>query len=331
MKPLPTLTFSQYLAGGKQKQAFLKTLRETSKEVGFFYLDDHGLDTSIQKNTFELMHSFFALPAEEKLSIEMKHSPHFRGYSKVGSELTLGEQDKREQFDFMREEPTPYVHGKSPIWLKMRGSNQWPAGLPRMKQQLLAFQDKMTELSVLLLKAFAESLDQNPNVFDAGLSELPHQHTKLIRYPKQPHGSNQGVGAHKDSGFLTLLIQDEMSGLEVETDEGWLAVPPKPGTLIVNIGELLELASDGYLKATVHRVVSPQSDKDRYSCAFFLWPKLDTNVPLLSLPEHLKKQAHGPDSDPNNPLFYQVGENILKGRLRSHPDVAELHYTVHIN
>ncbi|WP_133406362.1 isopenicillin N synthase family dioxygenase [Parashewanella tropica] len=326
MKPLPTLTFSQYLAGGEQKQDFLKQLRETSKEVGFFYLDGHGLDTSIQKNTFELMHSFFALPAEEKLSIEMKHSPHFRGYSQIGSELTLGEEDQREQFDFMREEPTPYINGESPIWLKMRGNNQWPNQLPHMKQQMLNFQDKLTNIGVLLLKAFAESLEQDPNTFDASFSQAPHPHTKIIRYPKQQQGSSQGVGAHKDSGFLTFVIQDEVSGLEVETDDGWLPVPPKPGTLIVNIGELLELASDGYLKATVHRVVSPQSEQDRYSCAFFLWPRLDTDVPLLDLPEHLKKQANGPDSDPNNPLFYQVGENILKGRLRSHPDVAELHY-----
>ena len=55
--------------------------------------------------------------------------------------------------------------------------------------------------------------------------------------------------------------------------------------------------------------------------------RLDATVPLLSLSPELAAQAQGPESDPTNPLFYQVGENVLKGRLRSHPDVAARHYT----
>ncbi len=95
---------------------------------------------------------------------------------------------------------------------------------------------------------------------------------------------------------------------------------------MVNIGELLELASNGYLKATLHRVVSPPPGISRLSCAFFIAARLDATVPLLSLSPALAAQAQGPESDPTNPLFYQVGENVLKGRLRSHPDVAARHY-----
>ncbi|ESZ18473.1 hypothetical protein X737_18050 [Mesorhizobium sp. L48C026A00] len=71
-------------------------------------------------------------------------------------------------------------------------------------------------------------------------------------------GGDQGVGAHKDGGFLTLLLQDDNKGLQVEYDGSWVNVDPIPGTLVVNIGELLELASNGYLRATVHRVVTPR-------------------------------------------------------------------------
>ncbi|MGY2437786.1 hypothetical protein ACW4FQ_32120, partial [Escherichia coli] len=63
------------------------------------------------------------------------------------------------------------------------------------------------------------------------------------------------------------------------------------------------------------------------SCAFFMAARLDATVPLLTLSPSLAAQAQGPESDPANPLFYQVGENVLKGRLRSHPDVAARHYT----
>jgi isopenicillin N synthase-like dioxygenase len=101
---------------------------------------------------------------------------------------------------------------------------------------------------------------------------------------------------------------------------------PRDGTFVVIIGELLELATDGYLKATVHRVVSPASGNERISVAFFLGAAFDAIVRPLTLPPDLAADAHGPDRDPNNPLFYEVGMNTLKSRLRSHPDVAQRHY-----
>ena len=126
--------------------------------------------------------------------------------------------------------------------------------------------------------------------------------------------------------LLTFVLQDDTGGLQVETEKGWVEAVPRPGTFVVNIGELLELASNGYLKATVHRVVSPKVGRDRYSVAFFLGARLDATVPLLDLPPALAAEAKGPASDPENPLFRNVGANYLKGRLRSHPDVAQRHH-----
>jgi isopenicillin N synthase-like dioxygenase len=122
------------------------------------------------------------------------------------------------------------------------------------------------------------------------------------------------------------LLQDTQGGLQVETADGWIDVTPRPGTFVVNIGELLELASDGYLRATLHRVVAPPAGVERISVAFFLGARLDATVPLLHLPPALAAQARGPESDPKNPLFRSVGQNYLKGRLRSHPDVARRHH-----
>jgi isopenicillin N synthase-like dioxygenase len=87
---------------------------------------------------------------------------------------------------------------------------------------------------------------------------------KLIRYPRRDDtGAVQGVGAHKDAGLITLLLQDDQAGLQVETPQGWVDVPPRAGTFVINIGELLELASDGYLRATMHRVVTPHAGVER--------------------------------------------------------------------
>ena len=114
--------------------------------------------------------------------------------------------------------------------------------------------------------------------------------------------------------------------MQAQTDDGWLDAVPVPGTFVVNIGELLELASDGYLRATVHRVVTPPAGTDRISVAFFLGARLDATVPSLALPPALAAEARGPARDPHNPLLYEVGRNYLKGRLRSHPDVAQRYH-----
>ncbi|CCK17565.1 2-Oxobutyrate oxidase, putative [Cronobacter universalis NCTC 9529] len=186
----------------------------------------------------------------------------------------------------------------------------------------------MAQMALRLLRAFAEALQLSPDAFDTLYGEQPNEHIKLIRYPGQQNtGSTQGVGAHKDSGFLSFLLQDQQKGLQVEVaPDEWIDAAPLPDSFVVNIGELLELATNGYLRATVHRVVSPPADKERLSIAFFLGARLDGVVPVYPLPPELAREAHGPQSDPRNPLLRDVGWNYLKGRLRSHPDVAERYY-----
>ncbi len=189
----------------------------------------------------------------------------------------------------------------------------------------------MTEVAARVLKAFAEALGQNPDVFEPVYRRAPNQHIKIIRYPGVASGSEradaQGVGAHKDSGFLSFVLQDAVGGLEVEMRNGaWIKATPRKGAFIVNVGELLELASNGYLRATVHRVIAPPQGDERLSAAFFLGASHEATTPLLNLPDALASEAKGPDSDPDNPLFQHAGANYLKGRLRSHPDVAQRHY-----
>ncbi len=101
---------------------------------------------------------------------------------------------------------------------------------------------------------------------------------------------------------------------------------PLAGSFVVNIGELLELATNGYLRATVHRVVSPPAQSSASPSPSSSAPSLTRVVPVYTLPPELAREARGPDSDPHNPLLRDVGWNYLKGRLRSHPDVAERYY-----
>ena len=125
-----------------------------------------------------------------------------------------------------------------------------------------------------------------------------------MRYPgKDDPTPQQGVGAHKDSGVLTLLwVEPGKGGLQVERDGEWVDAPPVPGAFVVNIGELLEYATQGYLIATNHRVISPRYPDDRISVPFFFNPALDTRLPLIELPAELAAEARGVTQDPTNPI-----------------------------
>ena len=325
---LPILDLSLLDGTAIQRQGFLDDLRHAARDVGFFYLTGHGIDSELLQQVQASARQFFALPDSEKAAVGMINSPHFRGYNRAASEITRGQPDLREQFDLGAERAVLPIDDNSPWWARLQGPNQWPAALPELKPLLLDWQQAMTGMSLRLLRAFAEALSLPQEAFDRLYGDQPNEHIKLMRYPGQaPQQSNQGVGAHKDSGFLSFLLQDRQAGLQVEIEEGrWIDALPLENTLVVNIGELLELATNGYLRATVHRVLSPQAGNERLSIAFFLGAQLDAVVPLYPLPTALLRDARGPASDPDNPLFRDVGWNYLKGRLRSHPDVARRYY-----
>lgn len=325
--PIPSLDLSRLDADAVARAGFLAELGTAARDVGFFYLTGHGVDPDLLRELMLVGRHFFALPEADKLAIEMVHSPHFRGYNRVAWERTRGAPDWREQIDIGAERLALPRSPELPAWARLQGPNQWPRALPQLRPLVLRWQQASIEVLGRLLRAFALALGQPEEAFLPLYGNEPHHLTKLIRYPgRDATGSDQGVGAHKDAGLLTLLLQDHVGGLQVETARGWIDVTPRPGTFVVNIGELLELASDGYLRATLHRVVAPPAGIERVSVAFFLGARLDAIVPLLHLPPELAAQAHGPESDPNNPLFRSVGQNYLKGRLRSHPDVARRHH-----
>ena len=326
---LPVLDLAQLDADGSQRQDFLAQLRHAAHDMGFFYLTGHGIDKELLDEVRQISREFFALPLAEKLAVQMIRSPHFRGYSLAAAEYTRGGQDWREQFDIGAERLTRTLMADSPAWARLQGPNLWPDDvLPRLRPVLLQWQQAMTRTTQRLLRAFALALGLEETAFDALYGSQPNEHAKIIRYPgRDQTGSDQGVGPHKDSGFITFVLQDTQSGLQVEDKEGrWIDAPPMDGTFVVNIGELLELATNGYLRATVHQVITPPSGAERLSAAFFLGAQLDAVIPVFQLPKELADQASGPDTDPHNPLLRDVGWNYLKGRLRSHPDVAQRYY-----
>ena len=170
---------------------------------------------------------------------------------------------------------------------------------------------------------------------------------QIARYPPLPKAEDVGggrgvgtfgVGPHSDSGFLSLLLQDDVGGLQVQNGDGdWIDAPPLPGCMVVNLGEMLQLCTGGYYLATPHRVVSKPSStsKDRISVPYFLNPRLDAIIaPIDPLPATLAwarprpaaVEATGSHGDGGNMLLGAYGANALKSLARSHPEVMLRHH-----
>lgn len=324
---LPILDIARLEAGPAEREAFLAELRETAHNIGFFYVVGHGVEPELIQQVLTYARRFFALPEADKLAIEMVNSPHFRGYNRKGMEYTRGQRDWREQVDIAAERPALPRDAGLPPWSRLQGPNQWPAALPELRDVILRYQAAAEQIALRLIKVFALALGQHEDVFEPIYTPDPDILLKIIRYPgRDLTEGDQGVGAHKDGGFVTVLLQEAQAGLQVEHDGVWIDAPPIAGSFVVNIGELLEMASNGYLRATVHRVITPPAGVDRMSVAFFYGANMDATVPVLTLPAELAAGVRGLTQDPLNPMFREVGKNKLKSRLRSHPDVAQRHH-----
>lgn len=323
---LPILDLSLY-NDAKTRSEFLAQLQSYARNIGFFYVTGHGISHQKIKKIKQYTKQFFALDQNIKDNISMLHSPHFRGYSRVGEEYTKNRLDAREQIDIGVEQTAIPLNENTPLWSRLQGPNQWPKEWPEFKVAVQEWQDDLHQVALKLLHVLLQALGLDQHILDAYLTQTPHEMLKLIKYPKQiDYADGQGVGAHKDTNILTLLLQDEVGGLQVLSDQEWIDVPYVQDAFVINIGETLELITNGYLIANTHRVVAPQY-QDRYSIAYFISPHIFAgDLPVLPLPKKLQHASRGIQTDPANPLLKNVGENTLKSRLRSHLDVTKRFY-----
>lgn len=179
----------------------------------------------------DAMHRFFALPEAEQLALDNVNSPHFRGYTRTGDERTGGSRDWQDQLDIGAERPARRPGPGEPAYWWLEGPNQWPAALPELRTAALAWIDRLSSVAARLLRELLTAIGAPADFYEPIFGERAHPHLKLVRYPGSAgDGADQGVGAHKDYGFLTLLLQDQVGGLQVQREDGLFhEVPPLPG------------------------------------------------------------------------------------------------------
>jgi isopenicillin N synthase-like dioxygenase len=253
---------------------------EACRAYGFFYVTGHGVDISLMKRLDTLSRQFFSLSGEAKLKWGMTNGGRaWRGYFPLGSELTSGQPDWKEGLYLGTELPKqhPLVIANTPL----HGPNLFP-DVPDLKETILAYLSALTQLGHRLMKGLALSLALPPDYFETRYTADPLILFRLFNYPSLPCPDNSnhrwGVGEHSDYGLLTILLQDDVGGLQIKTSDGWIEAPPIPGSFVCNIGDMLDLMTGGKYRSTPHRVVANHSGRDRLSFPFFFDPNFFCQV-----------------------------------------------------
>jgi isopenicillin N synthase-like dioxygenase len=251
------------------------------RDVGFFYVVNHGVDKELIVEAFMQSHRFFALPLADKRKLAIETVGGNRGYSGLLHEALDPARgpDMKQAFNVGLElaPDDPELMAGRPF----RSLNAWP-NLPRFRETTLAYFDACAALGARLHRAFARDLSLNPDFF-ADKFDRPMATLRLLHYPASAKAAAAptGAGEHTDYGNLTLLATDDVGGLEVRTRAGrWIEAPVLPGAFIVNIGDCLMRWTNDVYVSTPHRVVN-RSARERYSIAFFYDPNPDAIVETI--------------------------------------------------
>jgi len=266
----------------RNPQAFAQELGQSFVDYGFAIVRDHGIPQDLIDRAEALARQFFALPEATKRAYLIAGGGGARGYTAFGVETAKGAaaSDLKEFWHVGRELAAGHP------FREVMADNAWPAEIPDFKTTFLELYDAFDAAGLNMLRAIARFLAVDEGYFTDTVRD-GNSVMRLLHYPPiyNPTGNQIRAGAHEDINTITLLLGAEEAGLELKTRDGrWLPVSPKPGELVVNIGDMLQRLTNGRLRSTSHRVVNPAPDrasKARYSMPFFLHFRPDFMIEAL--------------------------------------------------
>ncbi len=250
--------------------AFAQALGASFARYGFAVISEHGLDQARIDAAIADAKAFFALPDAVKRRYKLPGVSGQRGYTPFGVETAKGAAhfDLKEFWHVGRELPAGH-----PYRARMP-DNVWPTEVPRFRADELWLYDALESLGDKVLRAIARYLGLADGFFGPTTKD-GNSVLRLLHYPPAPFdGPNVRAAAHEDINTITLLLGAEEAGLELlERNGDWLGVNPPPGSVVCNIGDMLQRLTNHVLPSTTHRVVNPPPERRgvaRYSTPFFL-------------------------------------------------------------
>ncbi len=301
----PSLASRQRVAG---------EIGAASRTHGFFYVRNHNVPQYLIDNLFETARQFFAMPADEKAKCTATTPFTARGYEGFNTQAFDPDApaDYKEGFvlGIERGPDHPYVK----VGVHNQGANLWHPGQPVFRAASEDYFNATFRLGVDLMRLVALSLELPEDFFDSHFTD-PIANLRVLHYPAHPKDAppgQLGCGAHTDWGALTVLLQDDCGGLEVQGVDGeWIFAEPVEGTFVVNLGDLLARWTNDLYQSTPHRVMNNRSGRDRYSAAMFLDPNHYSQIECLP-------SCQSAGHPPKYPVC-SAGEHNLEMYRRTHP------------
>lgn len=304
--PIPILDLTRFTG---QRDAFTDEVGRGYREFGFVGFVNHGVDDAIIREACRVFKALFDQPEEVKLRYHVPAGGGARGYTGFGVEQAkdYAVPDLKEFWHVGRE-----LDGSNPA-PDILLPNLWPEEVADFRESALALYESLDGLGRRILSAIAVDLQLDADWFDDKVN-YGNSILRPIHYPPIENAREGAVRAarHEDINLITLLIGSEQDGLEILTrDNRWIPVTTIPGTIVVNIGDMLQRLTNHVLPSTTHRVVNPPGEaarRSRYSVPFFLHPNPDFEI--RTLPGCISE--NNPDRYPE-PIS---SHTFLKQRLR---------------
>ncbi|MGB7088072.1 MAG: 2-oxoglutarate and iron-dependent oxygenase domain-containing protein [Phormidesmis sp.] len=249
--------------------AFVQALGDALSDFGFFSLINHGVDQRLIDAAYGAAEAFFALPDPSKIQYEIASFKGQRGFTRFGKEHA-------------RDSAAPDL---KEFWHLGRADNIWPREVPQFQPVMTNLFEQLETCAGHLMSACAQYLQQPSDFFAADVSQ-GQTILRVIHYPPIPEDAtpaSQRAAPHEDINLITLLCEATTPGLELRQPNGqWLPIHTEPGQIIVDTGDMLQSLSNGLLKSTTHRVVNPNSSRDRrFSMPFFVHPRPECDLSPL--------------------------------------------------
>jgi isopenicillin N synthase-like dioxygenase len=275
---IPVVDLSQ------NEQTIIDELMNAFTTIGFCTLINHSKDASFIDQAFQASKQFFELPLSTKQKYAYTCQKSNRGYIAYGQETHdrpgIVQPDVKETMDIGYQYDSEY-------------QNKWPEELPdnSYKDILLDYFERMDKLFLKMLEYLALGLGL-PRNYLVQKCNNNHENLRLLHYPRLSDPDRVRGNIHSDFGVLTLLVQDSVGGLKVQHVDGtWISLEPRPGSIVVNVGDMLMRWSNDTFKATLHCVMPPPKSgegdgttteiPERYSIAFFCNANRDTIIECL--------------------------------------------------
>lgn len=272
MASIPNLNFAKWSQGTENEKAeFVKELGAAYTDIGFITIRNHGFGEEVQDELYDKASEFFGLEKSIKAAYEIEGLAGQRGYTSFGKEHAKGNEAADLKEFWQVGQPNPAYEG--PEYHKNVSVDELPEFAPSFK---LAYQ-QLEGIGRELLKAIAVYLELDINYFEPWV-QGGNSILRAIHYPpiKIDPGNSVRAGQHEDINLITLLMGASAEGLQVlNKNNEWIGITAIPGSLVVNVGDMLQRLTNGVMKSTTHRVVNPPREKwstSRYSIPFFLHP-----------------------------------------------------------